>query len=114
MLPLGVMLPPELEARLAALSRPEKAEIVARLAADLGGGWPGIECTPGVCGGDACVVRTRVPVWTLAAYRREGWSEARILEAFPALRAADLVHAWAYEAAHGDEVAQAIAANAAA
>lgn len=105
------MLPADLEARLVALSRPEKAEVVARLAADLTAAWPGVDRTPGVCGGAACVVRTRIPVWTLVAYRREGWSEARILEAFPSLRAADLVHAWAYEAAHGPELDDAIREN---
>jgi uncharacterized protein (DUF433 family) len=32
--------------------------------------FAGIEKRPGVCGGDACVVRTRVPAWTLKRYRR--------------------------------------------
>ena len=101
------MISAELEARISALSRAEKASLVERLASDLAASWPGIERTPGVCGGDACVVRTRIPVWTLIAYRDEGWTEAKILDAFPSLRAADLVHAWAYADSHRDEVAAA-------
>ena len=37
--------------------------------------WPGIEQTPGVQGGDARIVRTRIPIWTLEAYRRLGLQE---------------------------------------
>lgn len=25
--------------------------------------WPGVEKTPGVVGGDACIRRIRIPVW---------------------------------------------------
>ena len=98
----------DLEARIAALSRAEKASLVERLANDLAASWPGIERTPGVSGGEACVVRTRIPVWTLVAYRQQGWSEARLLDAFPSLRAADLVHAWAYFDSHQEEIEAAI------
>lgn len=101
----------EMEQQLAQLSRPEKAHLIRRLAIDLGEAWPGIERTPGVAGGDACVVRTRIPVWTLDNYRRLGWTEAQLLDNFPALRAADLVNAWAYAAAHLDEIEQAIREN---
>ncbi|HLE28108.1 MAG TPA: DUF433 domain-containing protein [Anaerolineales bacterium] len=101
----------ELEAQLANLSRAEKAEVVQRFALEIANTWPGIERTPGVAGGAACIVRTRIPVWTLENYRRLGWSEARILENFPTLRAADLVNAWAYVAAHKDEIDQTIAEN---
>jgi len=101
----------ELEQQLSALSRSEKAHLLKRLAIDLGEAWPGIERTPGVAGGDACVVRTRIPVWTLENYRRLGWTEARILENFPTLRAADLVNAWAYADARRGEMDQAIREN---
>ena len=73
-----------------------------------------IEHTPGVTGGDARIVRTRIPVWVLENYRRLGWSEARILENYPALRAADLVSAWAYADAHRQEMDQAISESEAA
>lgn len=64
----------------------------------------GIEATPGVCGGDARIANTRIPVRTLEAYRRLGMSEAQLLAAYPSLRKADLVNAWAYVAAHRDEI----------
>jgi uncharacterized protein (DUF433 family) len=105
---------PTLEAELATLSKAEKAAVVERLAQEIGDAWPGIEKTPGVAGGDACIVRTRIPVWVLESYRRLGWTEARILMNFAALRAADLVHAWAYVDSHRDDIDHAIRKNEAA
>ena len=101
----------ELEAELAALTLAEKAEALQLLALELANTWPGIEKTPGIAGGEACIVRTRIPVWVLEGYRRLGWSEARILENYPTLRAADLANAWAYVSAHLDEIERALAAN---
>ena len=104
----------ELEHQLARLSRAEKAHLLQILARDIANAWPGIEKTPGVAGGEACIVRTRVPVWVLENYRRLGWSEARILENYPTLRAVDLVNAWAYAEAHKSDIEQAIQDNEAA
>ena len=104
----------DLESQLLALSPAEKAEALKMLTLDLTHTWPGIERTPGVVGGAACVVRTRIPVWALENYRRLGWSEARVLENYPTLRAADLVNAWAYADAHADEIEEEIRANEAA
>jgi len=104
----------ELEAELTALSKAEKAEVVERLAQEISNSWPGIEKTPGVAGGAACIVRTRIPVWILENYRRLGWTEAKILVNYPGLRAADLVHAWAYVDAHRQEIDEAIRENEAA
>ena len=101
----------DLEPELAQLSRAEKAQIIQKLALEMAHAWPGIEKTPGVAGGDACIVRTRIPVWTLENYRRLGWGEARILDNYPSLRAADLVNAWAYVDAHREEIDQAIRDN---
>lgn len=75
----------ELEPQLAELSRAEKAQAVQILIRDLGNAWPRIEKTPGVVGDDACIVRTRIPVWALDNYRRLGWSEGQILENYPNL-----------------------------
>jgi uncharacterized protein (DUF433 family) len=108
------MTPRELIAELAALNRAEKAEVVERLAQQIGDTWPGIEKTPGVAGGSACIVRTRIAVWVLENYRRLGWTEARILDNYPTLRAADLVHAWAYVDAHRQEIDEAVRENEAA
>ena len=101
----------ELEPQLLALSPAEKAEALKLLTLDLTHTWPGIEKTPGVVGGAACVVRTRIPVWALDNYRRLGWTEARVLENFPTLRAVDLVNAWAYADAHLAEIEEEIRAN---
>lgn len=100
-----------LEPQISRLSRAEKAELLQRLAQEVGNTWAGIEKTAGVSGGEACIVRTRIPVWTLDNYRRLGWTEVAILENYPSLRAADLVNAWAYADSHGDEIEQAIRSN---
>jgi len=108
------MTPRELFEALAAMKPADKAEVVERLAPDIVGVWPGIEKTAGVCGGSACIVRTRIPVWVLEGYRRLGWTEAKLLESYPTLRAADLVHAWAYVDAHRQEIDEEIRRNEAA
>ena len=94
----------EIERLLATLTRAEKAELLRWVAQDLGDTYPGIETTPGVCGGAACIVRTRIPVWLLENSRRLGTSEADILRAYPQLRAEDLANAWAYVRSHRDEI----------
>ena len=86
----------EIEGRLGALTRAEKAQLLQWIVRDLGVAFPGIEATPGVCGGEPCVVRTRIPVWVLEHARRLGASEADLLRGFPTLRAEDLTNAWAY------------------
>jgi len=100
-----------IEPQISRLSRAEKAELLQRLAREIGSVWAGIEKTAGVSGGEACIVRTRIPVWVLENYRRLGWTEAAILENFPSLRAVGLVNAWAYAGAHSDEMDKAIHKN---
>src|SRR5947208_15925204 len=90
----------EVGALLAGLSRAEKAQLLKWVVQDLDEAFPGIESNPGVCGGEPCVVRTRVPVWVLEQARRLGVSEADILRCYPTLRAEDLVNAWSYVRAH--------------
>ncbi len=72
---------------------------------------PGIESTPGVCGGSACIVRTRIPVWALEQGRRLGQSEADLLDSYPTLRAEDLVNAWDYVRLHPEEIQSEIREN---
>ena len=84
------------------------AELAVR---DLGEAFPGIESTPGVCGGEPCIVRTRIPVWVLERARQLGTSEADLLRCYPTLRAEDLANAWAYVRAHRDEIEQEIREN---
>lgn len=99
------------ERLIPSLSRAEKAQLVQWMVSDLGDALPGIESRPNVCGGDPCIVRTRIPVWALDQARRLGMSEADILQSFPTLRAEDLVHAWAFVRAHGDEIERQIREN---
>ena len=108
------MTPSELEAELAGLDQARKAELLKRLAEELVGEWPGIESDPAVAEGAPCIVRTRIPLWVLESYRRQGRTEARILANYPTLRAADLVQAWAYIAAHREAIDAAIEENEAA
>ena len=71
----------------------------------------GIESTPGVCGGDARIAGTRIPVWILQQSREMGRSEAEILDDYPGLCAADLVAAWAYFEEHAEEINEDIRLN---
>jgi uncharacterized protein (DUF433 family) len=73
--------------------------------------WLGILKTLGVCGGDACIRKTRIPVWVLVNASRLGISEAELLEDYPTLDAADLANAWAYAEAYPDEIETAIQEN---
>jgi uncharacterized protein (DUF433 family) len=96
---------------LARMNRAEKAQLLQWLVQDLGDTFPGIDQQPGVAGGDACIVRTRIPVWLLEQARRSGSTDASLLHAYPALQAQDLANAWAYVRAHADEIDGAIRAN---
>jgi uncharacterized protein (DUF433 family) len=104
----------EVERLLGSLSPAEKAEVRDWIVRDLNEATPGIDMTPGVCGGQAVIVRTRIPVWVLEDARRRGATEVDLLQAYPSLRAEDLAHAWAYVLAHGDEIEQLIRDNEAA
>src|SRR5438552_3957784 len=104
----------EAEKLLAELTRSEKAQILQWVARDLGDACPGIESNAKVCGGEPCIVRTRIPVWLLEQARRLGTSEAGLLQSYPTLRAEDLANAWAYIRAHRSEIDQQIAENEAA
>jgi len=84
----------DLEKQIAALTRAEQAELAQRLVQALGDAFPGIESTAGVCGGEPCIVRTRIPVWVLEAMRRQGVHEGDILRSYPILRVEDLANAW--------------------
>jgi uncharacterized protein (DUF433 family) len=101
----------DIERRLPELSRAEKAQVLKWLAGDLEGVFAGIEKNEGVLGGEACVVRTRIPVWVLVQARRLGASEADLLKNYPSLRAEDLANAWVYARAYPDEIEKAIKEN---
>jgi uncharacterized protein (DUF433 family) len=97
----------EVREALPRLSEAERYDLLRDLAAAV----PNIVKTPGVCGGEACFLRTRIPVWTVVRARQLGMSEAAVLESYPALMAEDLVHAYHYARANAGEIARAIAEN---
>jgi len=94
----------KVEELLPSLTRAEKAQ-------DLDDAFPGVESTPGVCGGEPCIVRTRIPVWVLEQARRLGSREQELLRSYPTLRAEDLANAWAYVRSHRAEIEEQISEN---
>jgi len=104
----------EAEKLLSRMTRGEKAQLLQRVVRDLGDAFPGIDTIEGVCGGDPCIVRTRIPVWVLEQARRLGANEADLLRSYPALRAEDLANAWAYVRSHRNEIDEQIRENEAA
>jgi uncharacterized protein (DUF433 family) len=101
----------QVEELLPCLSRAEKAQLLRLVVQELDDAFPGIDSSPGVCGGEACIVRTRVPVWALEQSRRLGMSEDQLLRSYPTLRAEDLVNAWAYVRSHRVEIEDDIREN---
>jgi uncharacterized protein (DUF433 family) len=70
--------------------------------------WTGIEKAPSICGGDARIANTRIPVWVIVQARNLGNTEAEILANYPSLNTTDLANAWTYATANPVEIAQAI------
>ncbi len=94
----------QVEVLIAKWSFNKKAKLLYSIAKNLGETFPGIEKTPGVCGGSACIIRTRIPVWTLISFKKSGLSESAILVSYPTLRQQDLTNAWAYYEANKSEI----------
>ena len=63
-----------------------------------------VESTPGVCGGDPCIRKTRITVHGLVEWKKLGLSDAEILESVEGLTPADLDAAWQYYAEHQQEI----------
>jgi len=101
----------DVEHILSQLTRAEKAQVLQWIVRDLADAFPGIDSTPDVLGGEARIVRTRIPVWLLVQARRLGSTEAELLRSYPTLRAEDLTNAWAYARAHEAEIEQQILEN---
>jgi uncharacterized protein (DUF433 family) len=104
----------DFEKLLPTLSPGEKARILKWVVQELGDSFPAIDTRPDVCGGEPCIVRTRIPVWLLEQARRLGASEHALLAAYPTLRAEDLANAWAYVRSHASEIDAQIRENEAA
>ncbi|MGB8698454.1 MAG: DUF433 domain-containing protein [Thermosynechococcaceae cyanobacterium] len=106
----GMMLK-ELEPQLLALSDDEKAQVIQLLSQNKPSLGRGIEKTPNVCGGSACIAGTRITVLGLVEARRIGYSEADLLTSYPSLSATDLANAWAYTEAFPTEIETEIQEN---
>lgn len=101
----------DLEQQLLALSPSEKVQAIQLLAQSLSSTWQGIEKTRLVCGGEARIASTRIPIWVLVEARRIGYSDADLLTSYPTITATDLANAWVYASAHADEISKAIERN---
>lgn len=102
------------EDQLHTLTPQTRASVLQTITQTLALGSRGITKTQGVCGGEACIARTRIPVWLLVESHRQGVREAQMLNDYPHISAADLVNAWAYAQAYPDEIEAAIGRNQAA
>ena len=94
----------QVEELLTLMTRGEKAQVLQWVVRDIGDAHPGIDSRPDVCGGEPCIVRTRIPVWLLEQARRLDTGEADLLHAYPILRAEDLANAWAYVRSHRHQI----------
>ena len=99
------------EALISKLSSTKKTLILDFISKELGGSFPGIEKTANVCGGSACVIRTRIPIWTLISFKKMGVTYNRLLESYPTLRQQDLNNSWAYYKANKKEIERDITEN---
>lgn len=71
-----------------------------------------IQKTPHICGGEACIRDTRVPVWSVVAAQRLGASHEELLTYFVTpLTPADLQAAFAYHEQHQNEIEEEIRLN---
>ncbi|MBX9581048.1 MAG: DUF433 domain-containing protein [Gemmataceae bacterium] len=72
---------------------------------------PLIRKTPDVIGGEACIRTSRIAVFMLVEQKQRGSTDRDFLRNYPTLTQRDLDAAWAYYAAHPDEIEEAIRRN---
>ena len=89
----------------------EKAQALQWLVRFMGQAFPGIAHTAGISGGEACLLRTRIPVWVLVQARLLGSSESEIPGAYSSLRATGPSNAWACYDVHKAEIDRQITGN---
>jgi uncharacterized protein (DUF433 family) len=100
----------DFEKMLPDLSPGEKAQVL-KWVVQGATSFPGIDSRPDVCGGEPCIIRTRIPVWLPEQARRLGATERVLLMAYPTLVADDLTNAWAYARSHASEIDARISMN---
>lgn len=101
----------EATAILPKLSNYEIAQLVQSASQKIAVDFPGIEKTHNVCGGSACIIRTRIPVWSIVEYMLMGVENDNLLLNFPTLRQQDLANVKAYYSANKLEIDAEIAEN---
>lgn len=69
-----------------------------------------IQVMVSVCGGQPRIRNTRIPVWTLVTFRKQGADDQELLRNYPTLTPNDLASAWAYYEQHREEGDRVIAA----
>ena len=70
-----------------------------------------VQKTPNVCGGNACIRKTRITVWGLVLSRKQGAPDVNILVNIVGLTPEDLEVAWDYYRDHPAEIDEAIRLN---
>lgn len=73
--------------------------------------YQGIVKTPGICGGDARVENTRIPVWGLVRSRELVGDDRKLLEVYPHVTREDLENAWTYYRENPKEIDDSIYEN---
>jgi uncharacterized protein (DUF433 family) len=101
----------EAQSAVERLSVPERQALLDWMSSEPVKVAPGIFRTPGVCGGEACIRGLRLPVWQLEETRRNGGTNAQIIEMHPNLTTDDLQRARAYVQSHRAEIETAIREN---
>jgi uncharacterized protein (DUF433 family) len=70
-----------------------------------------VEKSPGICGGEARIAGTRIPIWQLVEARDLGVPDSQLLIDFPRLTSRNLTDAWSYAEENSEEIAAAIRDN---
>lgn len=91
-------------ALIAELSAAERSQLLAELLQYFNIPTVGISHTPGVCGGSACIRKTRIPVWSIIEAKQLGASDLELLQSYPSLTAEDITNAMRYYQAHREEI----------
>jgi uncharacterized protein (DUF433 family) len=92
------------EELLSQMSDAEKTQLLESVVRHLHGEFPGIESTPGVCGGEPRIAGTRIPVWVIERARQLGATDDVLLRSYPTLKAEDLARAAAFVRLHRDQI----------
>jgi len=73
-----------------------------------------ISKTPGVRGGKACIRDTRIPVWLIVGFLKDGNTFETVLDLYSNLTQNDLTKAWEYYEQNPEEIEQNLHENEAA